>query len=140
MTLRFFPDAAGRELGYAERTTSATTTNTTLGSTSAKISSLSVTVVGQGRPVDVEGFFPNSTVGSANVGYGFVLLQDNVNVGLAVGVSPSTAFGPGRIVKARRVLTAGVTYVFEVSIYTISGTLTVNGSAADPMFLSVVAR
>lgn len=127
----------GIELGYAERsTTFATAANT-------DITGLSVTVTGQGRPVDVEFFCPiayHSVSGSlirADIKSNGVILNSWFEL------TSNTGFGRTCQVKQRVVLTDGVNYTFTVGTFLgTAGTMTwfASASPARPMWLSVVSR
>jgi hypothetical protein len=133
------------ELGYAERTTDDTTTNTTLASASAnKISGLAVTVIGAGRPVEVEFWCSGVRNATANNWAGASIVQDGTSVKAAVVFSPNTGIGVPLVVKTRLVLTAGQSYTFEVGKYGQAGTTTYSASAVSgvnlAMYLAVTER
>jgi|GEM_PF-5842404 len=139
----------GADMGSAERLTSATTTATSYALATTDISGLSVTVIGTGRPVDVEFYCPSVTHSVANT---------NVSVFIAVngsgtdakaqwgGVSaPGTGAGggPALTIKRRITLTDGVSYTFTVRAFAfgVAGTTTLYAvSAYQAMQLNVTAR
>lgn len=129
------------QLGYAERATNDTTTNTSYASApSNKIAGLSVTVVGQGLPVTVEFFCPQVYHSVANTLVSCELL---INGALATGqfasaFSPSTAAGPFLLMKRKPLLVAGTSYTFEVGkSVSGAGTGTYTGAADSLMYLEV---
>jgi hypothetical protein len=131
--------AYGREMGYAERTTSHTSSNTGA-STADKISGLSVTVTGTGRAVAVEFYarqVRNSGSGIWNV---IQLIQDGVAAQTGVTVSATTTINDSVYIQMRKVLTDTVSYTFEVGVTTQSATCTVVADATGPMSLSVTER
>lgn len=131
----------GRELGYAERVTAATTTNTTAGAVGGKISGLSITIVGEGRPVlcEFETFSTHHSVATTFVGH-YILIND-VFLKQSLRASSRTDFGPGNYVSRRQVLADGVSYTFEVGVYgAAAGTSSTGGVSASPMTLSVTGR
>lgn len=131
----------GRELGYAERTSIFTTTNTTPGSAAAgsKVGSLSITLTGAGLPVLIQAYCGNVYNSVASQGHGVYLLMNSTQIELGVNLSTSTAFGPKVFVGIRKVLTAGVQYTFEVGAYGIAaGTTALGAGATSPAWLSVI--
>jgi hypothetical protein len=130
------------ELGYAERTTADTTTNTSFAAASSnKITGLSVSVTGTGRPVEIEFFLPAGYHSVANSIVGAVILQNGTTVICAGNVRvSSTTTGDSFLLKARKVLTAGTGYTFEVGKYTVSGTANYSADATYPMYLAVTER
>lgn len=138
--------APGKELGYAERTTTHTTTATTAAG-AADISGLSVTVTGTGRPVEAN-FYTSSvthSVANSNVS---AFISVNGAVGGSLGQfggqsSPSTTAGLGDALNLTRrvVLTDGVSYTFTVRVFSlVAGTSSIYGAAGVPMSLAVTAR
>lgn len=129
------------ELGYAERTTNDTTTNTAYASSpSNKISGMSVTVVGTGQPVEIEFYCPQVYHSVANTVVSAELLIGGALAGgqFASENSPSTAAGPFLTIKRRLILTAGTSYTFEVGkSISGAGTGTYFASADSPMHLVV---
>lgn len=126
----------GIELGYAERTTAYSAGN-------SDISGLSVTVTGQGRPVDVE-FYCSTAYHSVT---GSLIRADIKSNGTIVNswfdVTSSTAAGRTCKVKQRLVLTDGASYTFTIGVFQgTAGTMTWFASASPvrPMWLSVVSR
>lgn len=132
----------GLEIGYAERTTSATSTQTAPNATGT-ISGLSVTVVGSGRPVDIRFNAALSWSSVANKTVFTSLMVNGVAGGAASGdSSPVTTTGPTQHLNRRMVLTNGVSYTFTVALYVESGggTGTAFANATYPMSLSVTNR
>lgn len=129
------------ELGYAERTTNDTTTNTAYASAASnKISGLSVTVVGEGLPVLIEFFATIAYHSVANTSVSAALVVNGATTsGQAATVfSPSTSAGPSLILRRRMVLTAGTSYTFEIGKYVgAAGTGTYFAGANFPMHLAV---
>jgi hypothetical protein len=132
----------GLEIGYSERTTSATSTQTVPNATGT-ISGLSVTVTGAGRAVDVRFAAALAWQSTANK-LVFTSLMVNGGAGGAAhgSVSTLTTTGPGQTWTRRMVLTDGVSYTFTVAVYTESGggTATVFANATYPMALAVTNR
>lgn len=124
------------ELGYAERTTSDTTTNTSYGSAASnKISGLSVTVTGEGLPVYVEFYCPVVTHSVAGTGVNSVLL---INGAVTGGQLDGQLDKNASTMRRRVVLTAGTSYTFEVGKYVAAaGTGTWSAAADFPMHLAV---
>lgn len=124
----------GIELGYAERFTSYAAGN-------SDITGLSVTVVGQGRPVDVEFYCSSahhSVVGSL---VRADLKRDGTIIETGFDITSNTAFGRHMYVRRRIPLTDGVSYTFTVGIFQgTAGTMTWYADANRPMWLSVVSR
>lgn len=139
--------APGKELGYAERSTSATTTATSAAG-AADITTFSVgPIVGKGRPVEVEFYASSITHSTANANVS-VFISVNGAVGGSLGQfggqsSPSTTAGLGDAlhISRRVVLTDGVSYTFTVRVFSLTaGTSTVYAAAGLPMSLAVTAR
>jgi hypothetical protein len=127
----------GIELGFAERSTSFST------STNTDITGLSVTVVGQGRPVDVE-FFCSSAYHSV---VGSMVRADIKSNGAVINswfdITSHATIGRTCLVRQRVVLTAGTSYTFTVGTFLgTAGTMTwfASASPARTMWLSVVSR
>lgn len=141
--------AANAEMGYAERTTNFTTTNTAYGSTAGTslVGGLSVTVVGEGRPVDLEvvAIVQTTTAAPARVGMYFLTNGGTTDPGgghLATVAPGTTNVGVTLNMRKRTpVLTNGVSYTFTVGLYgSAAGTHQVTASSAIPAFLSVTRR
>lgn len=138
----------GVELGYAERASNFTTTNTSSSSVAAgsKVTSLLVTVTGQGRPVDVEFYSPSIHHSTAAQVITVYLVVNGVAQSTTLGQSafissPVNTLGRAVILKRRLVLTEAVEYTFEVGLAGASaGTVTLTASAAVPSSLSVTSR
>lgn len=135
------PVAHGREMGYAERTTNFTTTIVGGSPLVDKISGLSVTVVGAGRPVVIE-FQSNQVLHSvANTYVAVQMIADGVLDQNSAISAPSTTVGETLSFQRRKVLTVGTSYTFEVGVTnSATGTATIKGNAAAPMFLAVTER
>lgn len=132
----------GLEIGYAERATPFTSTQVAANAAGA-ITSLSITVVGTGRAVDVRFACPAVWAATANKQI-LATLGVTGTYGGVTGVrySPATTFGPSLEFTRRLVLTAGVSYTFTVAVYgeATSGTVTAWASATFPTTLSVTNR
>jgi hypothetical protein len=129
------------ELGYAERTTNDTSTNTSFGgAASNKITGLTVTVTGTGRPVEIELFIASVQHSTINSYVGAVILMDGAVIAAGNGSSPATTNGRPLILKARKVLTNGQSYTFEIGKNTQAATATYGADPSYPMYLSVVRR
>lgn len=127
----------GIELGYAERTTNFVTAVNT------DITGLSVTVTGQGRPVDVEFFCPAAYHSVSGALVWADIKANGVILNSWFELTSNTAFGRTCLVRQRVVLNDGVNYVFTVGTFLGSaGTMTwaATASPARPMWLSVVSR
>lgn len=139
-------DVHGEELGYAERTTNDTTTNTSLVDADLAantIGGLTFTVTGDGNPVDVEFRCSGAYHSTANTRVNAVLLVNgsSVNGDLGAADSPSTSGGPSLSFKRRLVLTDGVSYTFEVAKrVAAAGTGTYVAAATFPMYLAATRR
>ena len=128
---------ASTELGYAERTTNDTTTNTDYNAvTTNKISGLSVTVVGQGLPVLVEFYCP---LGQHSVTGSGVAVALVINGALTSGQYVTSNGIDSMVLRRRLLLAAGASYTFEVGMWlvTTAGTGTYSGGSDFPMHLSV---
>lgn len=132
----------GLEMGYAERTSTFTTTSTS----AAQVTGMSVTVVGTGRPAEIEFYVPSIYHTSANVPL-LVAVYTQLNGGTATLTdvvtvrSPVTTDGPPAIVRRRRVLSAGDSWSFHGFVRCeTAGTLTALASSINPIALSVVSR
>lgn len=130
--------APGVELAYDERTTTFTTTNTSIGSTAAasKVTGLSISVVGTGRPVriDFQASVHHSVASTAVFPY---ILRDGVYVRLGSVSSPQTGTGRTLYFFSREVLTDGVTYTYEVGVAGgAAGTSTLSAAAEFPITLT----
>lgn len=127
----------GIELGYAERTTSFTS------GSNADITGLSVTVTGQGRPVDVEFYCPSAYHSVS----GTLIRADIKSNGAVINswfeLTSNVSFGRSCLLRQRVTLTDGVNYTFTVGTFQGSaGTMTwfASASPARPIWLSVVSR
>jgi hypothetical protein len=132
----------GLEVGYAERTTSATSAQTAPNATGT-ISGLSVTVVGTGRPVDIRfgASLSWNSVANKNV-FASLMVNGGATGAAAADSSPATNTGPRLEFTRRMVLTNGVSYTFTVALYTEAGggTVTAFANSTYPMSLSVTNR
>lgn len=128
------------EQGYAQVTSTKTSTNTTA-FTNDLISGLSVTVVGRGRPVVVE-FFCQAVRHSVANNWVLAGLVVNGVADVYTGiVSPSTTINQTLAPLLRRlVLTDGVSYTFEVGVQTQAATATLTAASTAPMWLAVAER
>jgi hypothetical protein len=131
------------ELGYAERVTSDTTTNTSYAaSTSNKISGLSVTLTGEGLPVLVEFYCPQVLHSVTGDDVGVVLLVNGAVTGgqfAVAGTSTASAdLGASLVLRRRLVLADGDSTTFEVGKFAVqAGTATYVAGADYPMHLAV---
>lgn len=126
----------GIELGYSERTSNYAA------AAGGTITGISVTVVGQGRPVDIEFRCKGAyhTVIGTLLDTTIVDASANI-IGSARIQTWSTSDGPVVGIRARKVLTDGVSYTYTVTVsQNAAGTHTFIGSAARPIWLSVVSR
>lgn len=133
----------GSELGYAERTSSFTTTNTSLWSTAAAsvVGSLSVTVTGTGRPVDVEFYCPAMGHTAGAIVTSYLIVNGATNDARSQYKNWAINFGEGGEMKRRLVLANGTSYTFTVGISAnAAGTSTVTGSTSAPTHLAVTQR
>lgn len=137
----------GAEMGYSERTTIFTTTNTTAGSLAgtAIVTGLSVTVIGEGRAVEVEfnSIMQHSVANSGSATYLVVNGSYSAAPGGHLAAVQGGATGSGRTLsmKKRIVLTNGVSYTFTIGVYGVqAGTVSVVSTANIPTFLSVTRR
>lgn len=136
----------GLELGYASRTSNFTTTNTVSTNAAGNITSISVTVVGTGRPVDVRFHCPSVYHSVANTGVSVVLIRDGNTTGadnqIGAVLSQSTTTGPSLTITRRTAtLTAGVSYNFIARAWgSAAGTCTLVGASFCPIELSVTSR
>jgi len=130
-----FEAQPGVELGYASRDTAFTT------AANAEIPLLSVTVVGKGRPVDVE-FYCSRLYHSVNGTFMQLrLLRNSIQIQQAADVVPATTAGSSFNPRQRIVLTDGVSYTFTAYVQLgAPGTATVEAQGDRPMWLSVVSR
>jgi hypothetical protein len=135
----------GIELGYASRTTTYTTTSTVTGASAVTITGLSVTVTGQGRPVDVRFYCPSVYHSVANTFVGASVNTGNpvgVNANLMAQQSTLVNNGPSILIDYRTgILTLGASYTFQVSVWgAVAGTSTFVAASYCPMELSVTSR
>lgn len=132
----------GLEIGYSERTTSFTSTQTAPNATGT-ITGLVVVVTGAGRPVDVRFSAPLAWQSTANkLVFTSLMVNGGASGGASADSSPLTNNGPSHTFTRRMVLTDGVVYTFTVAVYTESGggTATMFANATYPMSLSVTNR
>ncbi len=126
----------GIELGYAERTSSFVTAANGL------ITALSVTVVGQGRPADIE-FYCAQVTHTVNGAYvqGVLIHGAGTQIQGHGEIISNTTLGRPIHVKTRMTLTDGVSYTFSVNTTMANaGTATWLGSATRPMWLAATSR
>lgn len=129
--------APGVELGYAERTATFSTAATGL------ITTLSIPIIGNGRPVDVEFYCPrvwNAT--TANTYISGRIFRDGVQATDGGVFSPVTSAGPSLYVKhAEPIVPVGVAHTFTVQAFLGSaGTHNFYASAASKCYLKAVTR
>lgn len=134
---------AGIERGYAERTSTFTTTSATY--PGVAIPGLAITVEGQDRPVDIEINIASAYHSVANTAVTALMMVNGAPLSnfanLGVALSPSTSTGPALIVRRRVILTAGTSYTFSANIYAgAAGTTTLVAATYAAMYISVVSR
>ena len=128
---------------FAERLVNFTTTNTTIGSTSATalIGGLEVTVVGTGRPVELT-FFAGAvrhSVSNSYIGAYLVASEDGgadthiPRVALTSTPGTSQAFNRSLVSSWDVGTVEGVEYVFKVGIYGTTGTTTIDTAPNYPV-------
>ena len=136
----------GIELGSSSRTSTFTTTNTTAGNGSLGIlTSLSVTVVGTGRPAMVSFYAPAvyhsvaNTFVAVSINTGNPLAASNAQLGSIA--STLTNNGPSlRVTLRTGTLTLGQSYTFQANVWgTAAGTSTLVAAAYCPIQLTVNA-
>lgn len=124
----------GIELGYAERFTTYTGGN-------SDITGLSITVVGQGRPVDVEFYCPTALHSVSGSLIRADIKSNGTIIETAFDITTNTSFGRHIYAKRRIVLTNGVSYTFTVGVFQgTAGTMTWYADANRPIWLSAVSR
>lgn len=135
----------GIELGYAERTTNYSNTQTAVGA-SALITGLTFDIVGQGRPIDYEFNAPSNFHSVANTPLTFYVAVNGDAVGTrshsGTVSSPGTT-SPGRNICLRRrvVLDDGVTYTFTVGVFGgAAGTNNVRAATFAPVTFTATSR
>jgi hypothetical protein len=130
----------GRELGYAEVTGPINSTNTLttdVALEAAVITGLSVTAVGTGRPVKIDfRTMAANSIDGAGVAANLLINGSTSLAPLAVmgAMTKAGNYGTGSIFKSL-LLTAGVSYTFEVGMWVLSGT----GSYAGNQLLVIGA-
>lgn len=134
----------GSELAYAQTTTPITTTN--VQPNLYVIAPLSLTVVGAGRAVDIEGYLPRvyHSVAGTGVNVGMMWKKDDGAYAygqIVVTHSPETTSGPPVSVRRRMVLDDGGVYSFIFGVAgDAAGTTSVTPGGLNPAFSSVVSR
>jgi hypothetical protein len=135
----------GIELGYASRTSNITSTATTAAGATA-LTGLSVTVTGQGRPVDLRFHCAAVYHSVANTLVSIVIVRDGNVTGadnqMGAVASASTSTGPSLAVARRTAtLVAGTPYTFTVRAWgAAAGTCTLVSAAYCPTELVVTSR
>lgn len=135
----------GKEIGYAERWTTDTTTNAPDDDATLmanRISGISVVVTGIGRPVEVEAFALVAHSVALGVVYNTIMMN-GVRILQSGRVLPKASAADTLVSKRRIVLDAGVEYTFELAkTIDTAGTGTWFASEASeiPIYLSVVQR
>lgn len=138
MTLRFGATNQGKQLGVATRTSSVTiTANATPGATAGKIGSLTYTLIGAGKPVEVAIFLPNVYCSNAGVGYGLYLNINDVEVERAIGISSVNTYGPACRLSFPTTLIAGTSYTFDAGLYSLTGNAICTMNPAFPGHLRI---
>ena len=134
----------GSEMAYDETTALWTTTNTTLynNASSAKITGLSVTVTGEGQPVDVVVNLPLVKHSASALCIAYLMCNGSATAPGGGFYSQTVNASNGRTIfwMQRVVLTNGVSYTFEVGMQAAAGTTTLEPGAAYPNQLSVLRR
>jgi len=135
----------GTELAYAEMVSGLNTA--LVGGTMQIVSALSLVVVGQGRPVDVEWFIPICYHSVANTGINIAIASQPTGGALAYDqaakvYSPKTTEGPSKKISIRKLLTLGQEYTFVFYFSGVAaGTSTIGaGGGISKMYSSVVSR
>lgn len=137
-SVRVIAPTQNPELGYAE-STGGKTSSSTAAWTSDKISGLSVTITGTGRPVEIQwgaSQLRNSVVGNWTI---LGLIVNTVADEPFLIISPSVSVGQSVNGMTRKVLTNAVSYTFEVGIQVQGGTTTITGGTFR-MWLAVTER
>jgi hypothetical protein len=148
MGLRLLGSISGQELAYAELTVVTTTTNVTAGDTSTTSGSggimiTTATIVGAGRPVEIEFFLPGvkHSVAGTYVSAYIIANSDPTVLSLAAMSSPVTSSARGVIAKRRMVLTAGASYTFQGGLAgSAAGTSSAVVGPTFPAYLAVTQR
>lgn len=136
----------GTDLGTFQRPSNATSTTTAVTDAAGDITGMSVTVVGQGRPVDIRFFAPGVYHSVANTLVSVIIICNgdvlNTNNQLGTERSHLTNNGPSVAITRRTgVLTAGVSYTFKARLWSAAaGTSTLVGAAYCPIELAVTSR
>lgn len=117
------------ELGYDERDTDFSTTNTTkLSTTAGIITDLSVAVVGADEPVVVEFYAPGMANSSNLMTSWFVVSYGTAETAVGYRNWSASTGGAGGVMRLRMQLLGGVTYTFKVGISATAGTTTARGA------------
>lgn len=135
--------SVGQELGHGENTSSSwTTTRTTPGENHAdnKPPGLSKTIVGKGRPVEIDVYFPSLKHSTNAALFGVYILIDGVAAQYAFHSAPG-ASGVSTYFTLRKMLNAGTSYLIEVGVYAVAaGTITSVADATFPATLDITQR
>lgn len=148
--------AVGQQLGLAQRFTTAAFTNTTLWSTAAgaRIGSLSISITGTGRPIQIEfrcPYFTNSGGSNVHLQAWFIRTtpaSGGTTIAQELTTVPAIGILGGPIyLSSTQSLTNGTTYKFEVGICT-NAAITATLQAGQiptwtvdwPMYLSATQR
>lgn len=135
----------GIELASSSRTSNFTTTNTVNTNAAGNITSVSITVVGNGRPVDLRFHCPSVYHTVANTVISAVIMTDNnlLNTNNQIGatVSPLTTSGPSMtIVRRTAALVQGQSYTFTARTWaSAAGTTTFVGATYCPIQLTATS-
>ena len=137
----------GMELGYASRTSTFTTTNITPGNIAGQIPGLSITLVGQGRPIDLRFTAGGVWHSVANAAVS-VFISQSVPAGVLtnniLGATRSTLTNSGPSLEISRrtaPLTVGVTYTFIVVVSgAVAGTSSMFGATYSPIEFVATSR
>lgn len=125
----------GIELGYAERATTFTST------TNAAITTLSITVTGTGRPIEVTFFCTRVWHSVANTLVAARIRKDSVIMQEGSIISPLTTAGPSLLVRHIETLGVGVQATYDVQVFQgAAGTMTFSAASNTKMLLTAVSR
>lgn len=128
------------ELGYIERSTNFTTTNTSKFDSSTVITSLDVTVVGTGAAVEVEFYCPAVANATGLPTTCFVVTVSGSKSIEQFRNWPASTGGTGGSMRMRKVLANGVSYTFKVGLSASAGTTTAKGTEAGAEYAAMFLR
>lgn len=132
----------GIELAYAERTTTFSVSTTD----AALVPGISISVEGQGRPVDIEFYLPGlyHSVADTQV-LAAIYYQINGGAALLDSMSADRSIvntdGPSVFIKRRRIIPEGETWQFHGFIRTlVAGTATAKASGNEVIYIAATSR